>query len=321
MTLLTKPIGHSLLHPLYRLKGHIVNVIGTARLVGWWFRNTTAADLVNLLRGHVTAWILAARNRKHYTTIKKSGLLATKNTSRVFVFGSGYSLNDLSEAEWENIRKFDCIGFNGAFHLDKVPFKYFLLRAGYETVQGVLDWRPYAEYALSKISCNPQLSKTTFLFPQGLTSSFTNRLIAYRMWDPGRPIFQYLTDRISRRPNLNLDEGLVQRMGTLCSVISFAVTMGYKEIVLIGVDLYDNRYFWVPDNKTVNWSSEEKREIPSDATVRGILASEPHNTVNNGVISIIADWKTYLNMKFGIAISVYNAKSLLASHVPVFHWD
>jgi hypothetical protein len=303
------------------LKGRLVNVIGTARVVGWWFRNTKLPDLAQLIRGHLTAWILAASHRWRYLTVSKAGLIAVKETSRVFVFGSGYSLNDLSEAELRNIRNFDCIGFNGAFHLATIPFKYFLLRAGYETVQGVLDWRPYAEYALTKIASNPQLDKAIFLFPRGFTSSFTNRIVGYRLWDQGKQIYYYWTDRISRRPNRNLEEGLVQRMGTLCTVISFAVAMEYKEIVLIGVDLYDSRYFWVPDNKTVNWSAEEKREIPSEATVRGILASEPHNTVNNGVIKAIADWGSYLSENYNVKLFVYNPKSLLVPHIPIFHWD
>lgn len=305
----------------YQVKGRIVNAVGTTRLVAWWFKNLTGGVLLRLLWEHLTTLICATKNRKYYMIIRKQNLLALRKSSRAFIFGSGFSLNHLSENEWKKIKNFDCIGFNGAFHLHKVPFKYFLLKAGYETVQGVLDWRPYAEYALKMISSNPQLNKTTFLFPLGFTSSFTNRLIAYRMWDSGRPIFQYFTDRISRFPNLNLDEGLVQRMGTLCTTISFAVTMGYKQIVLIGVDLYDNRYFWVPANKTVAWSSEEKKETPSDSTVRGLLTSEPHNTVNNGVIRAVAEWQSYLKKKFDIKISVYNPKSLLVPHVPVFDWD
>lgn len=287
----------------------------------WWFINTPPLMALRLMHFSLVSWGVANLNRHRYTIKSKKELFASKTTRRIFIFGSGYSLNDITDDEWQKIREYDSFGFNGSFHLKKIEFTYLLLRAGYETVEGVFEWKPYATYALSEINTNPYLKKTTFLFPTGVTSSYTNRIIGDRLWDTNKPIYFYLADRISRKPHKNLDLGLVQRAGTLCAAISFAVAMKYDEIVLIGVDLYDNRYFWIPENKTVNWSPKDRREVLSDHTVRGMSVSDRHNTVNNGIVEIIKEWDTYLLATRNIKLSVYNKKSLLASSIETFSWN
>ncbi len=302
------------------VKGGLVNSIGSAWVIRSWFKYEKPGNVIKLFIGHAVAYIRSLLSADRYIFLNIGDLMAKRRTSRIFVFGSGYSINEISEDEWKDICRYDSIGFNGAFHLNKVPFTYFLLRAGHETLNGFFEWRIHAEYILNKISTNSVMHDTAFLFPRGFVSEFTNRLIGYRLWESGRPIFKFFTDRISRRPNKNLEEGLVHRAGTLCSAISFAVAMGYKEIVLVGVDLYDNRYFWVSGDKTLAWDSVGKKEIEAESNVRGLAWSSKHNTVNNGVIDIISNWARILEMESSVKLSVYNPKSLLAVNLAVFSW-
>ena len=301
--------------------GSMINAVGTSKMVVWWFINLPFRTAIRVLRFSFTAWLNAYLRRNLYPKMSKVDLLSVKASKRVFVFGSGYSLNDVSDEEWRNINKYDSIGFNGSYHLQKVNFTFLIHRAGYETVDGLFEWESFAKQTLSEINQNSYLNGTVFLFPTGLTQSYVNNIVGSRFWDPAKPIFHYYTDRFSKNPHRDIGFGLVQAQGTLCTAISFAVSMGYEEIVLIGVDLYDNRYFWIQDGKTVNWCSVQKKEIASDVNARDLCATDLHNTVNNGVIQTIEKWDRYFSSIGGPKVTVYNEKSLLAKSIKVFRWS
>ena len=202
-------------------------------------------------------------------------------------------------------------------------FTFKILRAGQEDPaieddNKLKDEIMYADYLMNKINNNEFLKKTIFLFSSGLSQHFTNLLIGYKLWNTRNPIYQFNTNKIDYYPKGNsLHRGLIHKHGTLVDALTFGYYMGYKEIVLVGVDLYDNQYFWVPKGKTVKFSKKLKREIASDDTIRGIKATQPHNTVNNGIISLINNWNIYFKKK-DIKLSVYNPKSLLNEVLPIF---
>ncbi len=98
--------------------------------------------------------------------------------------------------------------------------------------------------------------------------------------------------------------------------INMAFLMGWKQIVLVGVDLYDQRYFWLPADATWNFDSAG-RSIAQTVGVRGDRYDQIHNTVRNGVIQTIEEWKKDFE-KYGVALTVYNPRSLLTSVLPVY---
>lgn len=255
--------------------------------------------------------------------IDLKSLKKSKNSERLFIFGSGGSINEINDEAWKEINKYDSIGFNGTFHLEKVNFTFKILRAGTEDPaieddNKIKDEIIYAEYIMNKINKNKFLKKTIFLFSSGLSQHFPNLLIGYKLWNTTNSIYQYHTNKIDYYPQGNsLHRGLIHKNGTLVDALTFGYYMGYKEIILVGIDLYDNQYFWVPKGKTVKFSKQHKREIESDETIRGVKAKDPHNTVNNGIIDLINNWNIYFKKK-DITLSVYNPKSLLNKVLPIF---
>src|SRR5437870_3365363 len=76
------------------------------------------------------AWIRDRLNRSHYTLLDEAQLRATRTSDTVFVFGSGYSLNELSPADWGHFIQHDTVGFN-AFYFERwIPVGFHLLRGG-----------------------------------------------------------------------------------------------------------------------------------------------------------------------------------------------
>jgi hypothetical protein len=73
------------------------------RLVYW--------AVVDLPR-RLPAWIAFHRNRSRYRIIDEGDLRRARRSETVFIFGSGYSLHDITPAEWRAIEAHDTIGFN-----------------------------------------------------------------------------------------------------------------------------------------------------------------------------------------------------------------
>lgn len=287
----------------------------------WMLRHHDLRTFCRLMLDHVEARWRAILALPHYRRLSKAELLARKTSRRVFLFGSGYSLNSIPDAEWQSFQQDDSIGFSGSIYLRKLPLTYLLLRAWTETSAGSLAWKQDAADVLGAIEDNPYLNDTAFVLPKGFTSIFTNRLTGHRLWNPRHPIYYFLSDKVSRLPHRDLDGGLVHGLSTLCSAISLAVALGYDDIVLVGIDLYDSRYFWLPEDKTMGWSETEQKLVPSSHTVRGAEVTAVHNTVNNGIVRFVADWHRHLADSHGVRFSVYNPKSLLAGAIPVFSWE
>jgi hypothetical protein len=93
--------------------------------------------------------------------------------------------------------------------------------------------------------------------------------------------------------------------------------MNYKEIILVGVDLYDSKYFWAPLGKTVTFNQKLGKEVFSNITLRGKKVYEPHNTVNNGIIKFLDKWNIYFKQR-NIKLFIANPRSLLNEVLPIF---
>ena len=95
---------------------------------------------------------------------------------------------------------------------------------------------------------------------------------------------------------------------TLFDAINISYLLGYKNIVLVGVDLYDRRYFWLRKNETREGDLK-----------RGATCNDIHNTANF-VLEAMPIWKEYLQ-KRGVKLYVYNPRSLLNKILPIYKLD
>ena len=110
----------------------------------------------------------------------------------------------------------------------------------------------------------------------------------------------------------SLETGLIHKKGTLTDAISFGYFMGYKKIILVGVDLYDRRYFYTTENKTSIALGENV-----DIDNFGKTAGDNHQTVDNGIVNLVRKWKFYLN-KNNVQLLIYNKKSLLSKVLKIY---
>jgi len=197
-----------------------------------------------------------------------------------------------------------------------VPVHFHLLRGG---LYGELRWRRYAGEVADAIARNPFYRDTVFVMQGEFLSDFTNQLIGYRLLPPVSGVLRYRTARHEgTAPTAKLADGLRHIAGTLSDAVNCASCLGWSSIVLVGVDLYDSRYFWLPPGETA--SVDRARATVSCAAsnvLRGTRSGDRHHTTTNGVVELMAEWRRYFADR-GVRLSVYNPRSLLADVLPVY---
>jgi hypothetical protein len=262
------------------------------------------------------AWLRNRINRRRYRLLSPSQASALRRSDTVFVFGSGYSLNDISPDEWRHVGAHDVFGFNAFYHQRWVAANFHLLRGG---LYGELRWRRYAGEVIDAIQSNPFYRDTVFVMQEEFLAQFTNQLVGYRLLPPVRGLLRYATSRADGvLPSPQWRDGLRHIAGTLSDAVNCAFCLGWKHIVMVGVDLYDSRYFYLPPDQTptVDRVNATVSSAPVNA-LGGNRFDERHYTTRNGIVELMGEWRRYFEAE-GVRLSVYNPRSLLASVVPVY---
>lgn len=277
----------------------------------WFFRNWR----YQVIRAQALAWNWRARSA--YQNLGVGEFLATRRSDTLFIFGSGASINDISPQEWAAMAAHDTLSFNWFIHQDFIRIDYHIIREllQSEAFQRPL-WESEARHYASTLEANPHYQNTTLLIQGGWLAITGNRLLGLKMFRPGRRVFRFRNDRAPSGggrilPNPRLEQGLVHHLGTLSDALNLAYAGGWRRAVLVGVDLYDRRVFWLPPD-------ELRPDYQHSLKGGGVAQVDtPHQTMLNGLIPFLQDWYAYLGEQ-GLQVMVYNPRSLLADFMPVY---
>lgn len=198
--------------------------------------------------------------RVKYTVLSTEDIMARKRSSTLVILGSGASINDISDSQWQFIARHDSIGFNFWFVHSFVPTFYHVeyLRDQYELVNYIaimkgLEKR-YREvpFLMSSNTANtgwhpkyrPEVfprSVKLFVYPQFIIKSIPRD----RAIEPSD--FGDLT--------VNLGEAPYIARGSLTIVVHIGFQMKYDRIILAGIDLNNRGYFY-DDLDCMKWKTE-----------------------------------------------------------------
>ncbi len=290
-----------------RIHGSVIKNRGLKLYLRWSFIKADAA-------------YRCLRNLKYYRVLTEEELKRTRRSDTVFIFGSGYSLSEISHDQWQHFQMHDTFGFTGFVYQKWIRVDYHLIRVAVESHNGAAVWRSFADEYMGILNNNSLFKDSIILIQGDYMGYFCNNLFGYRLLPPGTRIFRYKTaNKGSKLPSYNLREGAAHTQGTLNDCVNLAFLMGWKNIVLVGVDLYDQRYFWLPPDRT--WNLDDSgRSIATPVGARGGWYNEPHNTVRNGIVETLGEWSKEFE-KRGVHLSVYNPRSLLAKVLPIYRLD
>lgn len=268
-------------------------------------RRSEALEATRMFPIRLGPWLRFIARRSSYRYLDESELRDRRRSDTVVVFGSGSSLNDLEPSDWDWIRQHDTFGFNWFVHERFVRCDFHLIRGIPDTDLDASVWRPQVEEYARLVRDNPFFANTVYLVHGGFRAINGNRAIGYGALPEGSYIFRWRTKLHGDFPTRSFRAGLVHGHSTLQECVNAAYLIGWKNIILAGVDLYDRRYFWL--------GSGETRTVD---VRRGARAEDPHARAQSGLVTTLGRWRQWLECE-GVELSVLNPKSLLASVLPV----
>ena len=249
---------------------------GSTRLI----REDLRASLVDIMNTRKVVYhIRSLRNNGMARSLEDINIRALKSSEKIFLLGSGASVNDLTSEDWAHISQHDSIGWNSWHIHDFVPTYYFfemgdhgnryyhfvrLLKEKeeeYASVPFICRFKnlynvpnPFVDLP-KKVRNNLYLSAPYFIKGR-MSSLISQQLLIWRKL-------------MFNKPQKNLG-AIIHLRGTLSDVMSFSVLAGYKEIVLVGIDMNNKRYFW----------EEDPEKYPHGKGVRNVEIGDVHNTIN-----------------------------------------
>ena len=232
----------------------------------------------------------------------------------IFIFGSGSSLKTISDLDFKKISDIgDTMGFNSVVNLEKVNWDYFIVREfeqkiisfGKFVVESIFNFEILKEFN-SKISNSLYFCNTKFLICSDRKCGQSLLLLLYfNNFLKKKILYTNNLDRRINWPPSNNRFNIPHGNATLNDAINLSYIAGYTEIVLVGVDLYDSRYFYLNEDETRSFDK-----------IRNRNHKMKHNT-SESIVENLKLWKVFLNSK-NVSIKVLNPNSLAANVIDVY---
>ena len=253
--------------------------------------------------------------RKNF--LDKEEILTFKRSNTIFIFGSGYSLNNIKKKEWGVFEKNDTLGFNHFLKQNWISLSFHLLRGWSEGfVDSSAGYKSFTEIN-RLISKNKFFKKTVFITQNEPSAIIGNTFINMQNFANYKKIYPYKTEKKKNYPNYDNPHKFCHHNSTLFDALSFAYIMKWKKIVLVGVDLYDTRYFFLDNDKTLFTDYKTGLQKASKYSDRNQRFDQNHSTFNKLFLEKIKLWKLKFKQE-GINLYVYNPKSLLKKILPIY---
>jgi len=270
------------------------------------------------------SWLRLQARRSGYTVANRENLVGYKKSDILFVLGSGPSVNSIDDTEWQSIKEHDSIGFNYFLAHPFVPTYYHmeLLHKDMEMFRGCYSQRREA-YQGVPFMVNYHFFKEELLRED--VEFIENKFITVpRFYTDARPedvekIFHFLHDYVAPGD----DYFMLHYRGSLCLMISLGVLLGYKKIVLVGIDLNNSGYFFCDDRYagTATQALRDRRcKVNAEVLAATHATADPAfipNTITIDRVLRLLDES--LLKKRGVRLFVYSNKSLLYPAFPA--WD
>jgi hypothetical protein len=263
------------------------------------------AMLVNFL---VKSWQLKATS-KDFLELSDIDI---KN-GKMYILGTGGSAGLLSSKQFENIRSGFSVGVNFWTIHNFIPDAYALEPPEHPSSFKIL---------LSSLVKNIDNTSPLIMLYSGKCPSF-QALKNVKNYTYIRPIANEINNYhemgryIKFLKNLNHPGMLSIGYGsTIERVLSMGIIKGFDEIIFVGVDLNNSKYFWDVDKRYYKHAS---KIVTEDSKKRSHLTLVDKSRTC-GLIESISTMSEIASKNFNIKISVENPKSELAKVLTVYRW-
>ena len=149
------------------------------------------------------------------------------------------------------------------------------------------------------------LKKSIFLLQTGISGKCSNFILDNCMLPFKSKVSFYKSSEIFNNSDNFTGNSLFLNgyCGSLSMAVSFAIKLGWKNIILAGIDLDDNRYFYLDKNQTALWNNK-----------RNIKVNDPHSMKIRTIkyLTNLSKWSKTKNVN----LFVMNKKNILGKILP-----
>lgn len=174
-----------------------------------------------------------------------------KKSDTIFILGSGSSINDITSFEWDFIQKHDTFGFNFWHIHEFIPDFYSFEFSEHENAERfsvkVHNLNNLTnKYSNTKIICKSENICDLEKIEQHLSFDLKNKLFYFFTFTNSYRFYETLSllNKIGIFKKRNTFKYAYYARGSVVFAIHFALVMGYRKIVLCGVDLNNANYFY-----------------------------------------------------------------------------
>ncbi len=245
-----------------------------------------------------------------------------KKSDTIFILGSGPSINDIKSSEWHFIQKHDTFGFNFWHIHEFIPSFYSFEFSKHENAERFSAKihnlnKINDKYHDTKIICKSENIHDLEKIEQYLTSDLKNRLFYFYTFTNSYTFYETLPllNKIGIFKERNTFKYAYHARGSVVFLIYFALVMGYRKIVLCGVDLNNPDYFY--EYEAAKYV-DSKFKIPPrghSGNIHKTNDPERHELTMEKIIY-------FLNEKLikpkGVNLYVYSKKSALYPVLPIY---
>ena len=262
-------------------------------------------------------YVKTFQKNKNYKILKKKDILNEKQSNTLFIFGSGYSLNSISKKEWEYFEKNDTLGFSHFLRQKWIHCRFHLIRGWKEGWVSPKTGKITSTEIINIIGNNNLYKDTIFIIQNEMSAITGNSILNKKLSNSPKKIFKYKTNFNLNFPDRSEPNKFCHNNGTLFDALSFGYLMEWEKIILVGVDLYDSRYFFLKNDETFKTDFFTGEQKPSINTNRGSTFNKPHSTYKKNLIDLMNLWSTKFKENH-VKLYVYNPKSLLTKILPIY---
>jgi hypothetical protein len=270
----------------------------------------------------------AERYARWHGRVLDASILANKSSETLFILGSGPSINRISEKMWARIGSNDSVGFNWWMAHDFVPTYYVLQFNGSPELVRLAHLRS-AAYKQTPIILRGDY------FSRGLAQLDRDQSYRFLMEHNLHYLVEYPISSQCSVPIENLVRhaellGMLThgRVGspvpkwrcTLGLLLSLGFQMGYKRLVLCGMDMSSNDHFWDDPEFQHLYSGYNLPvcEHNRRSSRRGIMAFTDESVSPNTVPRYVEYLASWMNRSAGVEIYIQSEETLLHPSLPIY---
>ena len=249
-------------------------------------------------------------------------LIRTRASDTVFIMGSGPSINSLSSEQFEEIAMDDSIGFNFWLAHDMVPTHY-VLQLPPEGVYrdsfiGLLERKQKSYHHCEILVRGDHTFRGVDAFRDLATHTFQDQKLWFlpelaihsRVQIDPRELIEFFSF-LGFLEHGRIAQAVPKWRGTLGLILSLAFQMGYKNIILCGIDMNDPFHFYDNPVYKNRWSDISLPEPNSH-----LLDFESVGYSRNTVSRYITDFARFAYERAGTQLFLASPGSRLEGIIP-----